>query len=132
MLQHIATHSLTIRCSPDHLFEFIADLSNWPKWSIATCETVKPLPEGCWLMHSMGGAGRLRVDADPARRAAQFTITLPEGEWQLLCEVRAAGAGSAELLLTFPKPDHCDEACFDDYTHIAAQRLQRLKTLLDR
>jgi hypothetical protein len=132
MLQHIATHSVTIRCLPDQLFEFIADLANWPKWSIATCETVKPLPEGCWLMHSMGGSGRLSVDANPVRRIAQFTIALPEGDWQLLCEVRAAEAGSAELLLTFPKPDHCDEACFDDYTHIAEQRLQRLKTLLDR
>lgn len=56
-------------------------------------------------------------------------ISLQEGNRSLACEVRDAGAGS-ELPMTFPKPDHCNEACFEDYVLPAGFRLERLKTLL--
>lgn len=129
MLQHISTHSITINCPPGRLFAFIADPANWPKWAVATCEAVKPLPEGCWLTCSVAGAGRLTIDADPARRLIQYDISLQEGSWTLVCEVRPAGANS-ELLMTFPRPDHCNEVCFEDYVLLAKSRLHRLKTLL--
>ena len=129
MLQHVATHSISINCPPGRLFDFIVDPANWPKWSIVTCESVKPLRSGCWLASSLPGQGQLTIDADPARRLVHFAVSFPEDTWNLACEVRGSGSG-AELLLTFPKPDHCDEACFDDYVVLAESRLQRLKFLL--
>ncbi len=130
MLPRVATRSILIERPADEVFAFIASATNWPKWAIESCESVKPMLDGCWLTRSASGAGTLCVVPGGDRRSVHFDIALLEGDWEIDCLLSEHGAAT-RLELVFPQPTHCDEYCFDDYMMIAEHRLRRLKALLE-
>ncbi len=130
MQQRIATRNIVIERRADEVFAFISSAANWPKWAIETCDSIKPLPDGCWLTRSANGAGTLCVVPGADRRSVHFAISLRESEWEIDC-LLSESRNATRLELVFPQPEHCDEICFDDYMTIAEHRLRRLKTLLD-
>lgn len=130
MQQRIARRTTVIERPVEEVFVFISSAANWPKWAIETCESIKPLPDGCWLTRSTSGAGTLCIVPSADRRSVHFAIALREGEWDVDCRLDELGQ-STGFELVFPQPEHCDEFCFDDYMMIAEHRLRRLKALLE-
>ncbi len=130
MQQRIATRNIVIERPAEEVFDFISSAANWPKWALETCESIKPLPDGCWLTRSANGAGTLCIVPRADRRFVHFAISLREGEWEIDCCLSELGQ-STGFELIFPQPEHCDEFCFDDYMMIAEHRLRRLKSLLE-
>ena len=131
MQQRIATRNIVIERPAEEVFVFISSAANWPKWALETCESIKPLPDGCWLTRSTNGAGTLCIVPSVDRRSVHFAISLREGEWEIDCRLCEQGQATGFELI-FPQPEHCDEFCFDDYMMIAEHRLRRLKTLLEK
>lgn len=129
-MQHVATRSILIERPVEDVFAFISSAANWPKWAIEACDSVKPLPDGCWLTRSASGGGTLCVVPAQDRRSVHFTVSMAESDWEIDCRLGEIGHAT-RLELVFPQPEYCDEICFEDYMMIAEHRLRRLKTLLE-
>lgn len=132
MLQQAVTLALAIESPPERVFDFIADAANWPQWAICPCQAVRPLPDGCWQLDDQSGKGKLSIDADPALFKVGITIALPEDDWKIQCVVLPDDSGASTLEFVFHHPERCDEACFEDYSHLAQIRLSHLKSFLER
>jgi len=130
MLQNATICSIDIAAPVERVFAFITRAANWPSWAIMPCNAVQALPEGCWLLDSLGGTDRLAIVAKANGQGAAFTLTMRDDQWSFDCQLWP-NRGTTTLRLTFSKPAHCDEACFEDYTEIARNRLHRLKTLIE-
>ena len=130
MLNCVVTTSIVIDAPLGRVFDFIADATHWPKWAIAPCNTVQALPEGCWLLDTLGGKSRLSIAAEPERHRVRYAIVMTDDAWRFDCQLQPVPDGT-RLSLAFERPAHCDEACFEDYLQIAGHRLRHLKNLIE-
>lgn len=124
------TKTVFVKCPAKHLFDFVANAENWPRWAVHNVLAVRPGDDGWWLMDTPRGPGRLRIRPDARTGVLDHEfIDAQEGRWSVPTRVAAVGGG-ALLLMTFTKPDALPDEEFRQGMRMLDEELEALKRLL--
>jgi hypothetical protein len=132
---HVTVRSITktvrIACDPEAAFDFLANLTNWPRWAVVNVKSTRRSNDpGWWDMVTPRGPARLRMRADPNHGILDHDFIDPEASWSVPARVIANGSG-AEFMMTFFQPSGFTDAFFDEQIKLVDIELARLKELLE-
>ncbi len=104
------TLSATILATPEEVFDYMADIRNWPEFT-DFAESVRKGDGDSWIIYSPQGPVLLEPDFERDRGLLDSTVTLPSGE-QVFIPYRVVPNGEgAELVMTnFQASGDSDEA----------------------
>jgi hypothetical protein len=125
------TLSVSIRCSPGKVYEFVTSPENLPKWAQGLGESVrKQGPD--WIVDTPQGPMKIRFADRNRFGVMDHTVTTPSGvEVYVPMRVLANGSGSEVLFTLFRRPDMSDKQYAEDM-RLVERDLGALKELLEK
>jgi uncharacterized protein YbcV (DUF1398 family) len=125
------TKSVRIAREPQTVFDFLADLGNWPRWAVVNVKaTSRSDDPDWWDMITPRGNARLRLRAEASRGILDHDFVDPQASWTVPARVVSNGDG-AEFMMTFFQPPGFSDAFFDEQIKLVDIELAQLKTLLE-
>lgn len=125
------TKAVRIDCTPKVAFDFLADISNWPRWAVVNVLSAhRTADPEWWDMVTPHGPSRLRLRADPRHGVLDHDFEDPTASWSVPARVVANGAG-AEFIITFFQPPAFSDEVFDEQVALIDVELDRLKQVLE-
>jgi hypothetical protein len=125
------TKSVTVARSPDYVFSFIADGSNWPKWAVANVKAASRGNEADWWnLSTPHGPARLRIRAQAEQGLLDHDWIDSQASWTVPARVVPNGDG-AEFLMTFSQPPSFSDPFFDEQIKLVDIELAKLKEVLE-
>ena len=104
------TEQITIDVGHRHLFEFLADPANLPKWAVGFCRGIRRETE-TWIAQTPQGEVAIRYVCDPGLGVIDFHISpAPEVEVVAFSRVVPNGTGADYIFTQFQAPGMPDEA----------------------
>ncbi len=126
------TKTVRIARNPKAVFDFLADLGNWPKWAIVNVKsTHRTADPEWWDMVTPRGQARLRMRADEAHFILDHDFVDSQASWTVPARIIANGSG-AEFMITFFQPPSFTDAFFDEQIKLVDNELAKLKELLEK
>jgi hypothetical protein len=125
------TLSVSIRCSPGKVYEFVTNPENLPKWAQGLGEAVsRQGPD--WIVDTPQGPMKIRFADKNRFGVMDHYVTTPSGdEVYVPMRVLANGSGSEVLFTLFRLPDVSDEKYAEDM-RMVDRDLKALKDLLEK
>jgi hypothetical protein len=125
------TLSVSIRCSPDKVYEFVTDPQNLPKWAQGLGQSVRKQGRD-WMVDTPQGPMKIRfADKNPFGVMDHY-VTTPTGlEVYVPMRVLANGSWSEVIFTLFRLPDMSDEKYAEDM-RLVERDLRALKDLLEK
>ena len=125
------TKTVNIQTSPERVWEFINDLSNWPRWAIHNVFSATPGPDGYWLMEGPRGTQHVKMRSNKAFGILDQDFNDPvEGHWMVPCRVVAGNEG-AHFMMSFTKPAEMPDEPFYQAVELIEQEMATLKQILE-
>jgi hypothetical protein len=125
------TLSVTIRCDPGKVYEFVTNPENLPKWAQGLGGSVrKQGPD--WMVDTPQGPMKIRFADRNSFGVMDHYVTTPSGdEVHVPMRVLANGSGSEVIFTLFRLPDMSDEKYAEDM-RLVERDLRALKDLLEK
>jgi hypothetical protein len=125
------TLSVSIRCSPDKVYEFVTDPQNLPQWAQGLGQSVRKQGSD-WVVDTPQGLMKIRF-ADQNRFGVMdhYVTTATGVEVYVPMRVLANGSGSEVIFTLFRLPDMSDEQYAED-RQMVERDLKALKDLLEK
>jgi hypothetical protein len=124
------TLSVSIRCSPGKVYEFVTNPENLPKWAQGLGQSVRKQGSD-WLVDTPQGPMKVRFADQNRFGVMDHTVTTPAGlEVYVPMRVLANGPGSEVIFTLFRLPDMSDERYAEDM-RLVERDLRALKDLLE-
>jgi hypothetical protein len=125
------TLSVSIRCSPDQVYEFVANPENLPKWAQGLGQSVrKQGPD--WMVDTPQGPMKIRFADQNRFGVMDHTVTTPAGvEVYVPMRVLANGSGS-EVIFTLFRPADMSDAKYAEDMRLVERDLRALKAILEK
>src|SRR5690349_16794336 len=75
------TRTIRIEAHPAHVFDFVADPENLPRWAVGFCRAIRPNPDsaGGWLVTTAQGDVPIRFVVDRTLRVIDFVFVPAPG-----------------------------------------------------
>jgi Polyketide cyclase / dehydrase and lipid transport len=125
------TKTMNIKASPDKVWEFVNDLSLWPKWAIYNVLSSKQGDGGYWLMEGPRGTSKVKMNSNKATGILDHDFIDPgEGHWKVPCRVVAGYSGS-HFMITFTKPEQMPDEAFEVGMKLLDEELVKLKEYVE-
>lgn len=125
------TKTINIKASPERVWEFLNDLSNWPQWAIHNVFSATPGENGYWNMEGPRGTQHVKMHSNKAFGILDQEFNDPvEGNWLVPCRVVAGSAG-AHFMMSFTKPDVMPNEPFFKAVELIEQEMAKLKEVLE-
>jgi hypothetical protein len=125
------TKTVRIGCDPNKAFNFLSDLSNWPRWAVVNVlSTSRTSDPDWWDMNTPHGAAKLRMRADARYGILDHDFNDPQASWTVYARVIPNGGGS-EFMITFFQPPTFTNRFFDEQISLVDLELAKLKELLE-
>lgn len=126
------TKQVSIERDVATVFDFVADLANWPRFAIVNVTSVSKRPgEDWWDMVTPRGSARLRIRPVASLGILDHDFVDPQASWTVPARVVPNGAG-AELTMTLFQPPGLSNAEFDAQMKLMDVELAKLKEILER
>jgi hypothetical protein len=120
---------VTIDTRADHVFEFLADPENLPRWAVGFCRSIRRHGDR-WIAQTAQGNLEVRYMTDPALGVIDFLISPAPGvEFVANSRVVANGDGAEYVFTQFQAPGMPDEV-FDANVAALREELVVLKALM--
>lgn len=125
------TLSVSIRCSPGKVYEFVTNPENLPKWAQGLGQSVrKQGPD--WMVDTPQGPMKIRFAEKNRFGVMDHHVTTPSGvEVYVPMRVLPNGSGSEVIFTLFRLPDMSDEKYAEDMQLVESD-LRALKDLLEK
>ncbi|WP_202593351.1 SRPBCC family protein [Ferriphaselus sp. R-1] len=123
------TLQISIACSPQRVYDYVADPTHLPHWAPGLCLAIRPDGDH-WLLTTPQGELTFRFAAPNALGVLDHFVGTPSGEIHVPMRVIANGTGS-ELLFTLFQQPGMSEADFTADAALVEQDLLWLKSLLE-
>ena len=125
------TLAVTIKRSPQEVYDFIADLSNWPKFSefAANFERVH---DSEYIAHTSQGDVRVIAHFDSQKLILDTDCILPSGESQLIPYRVVPNKIGAELMMTNFRAASSTRQEYDEQLRWMEVELKQIKRILER
>ena len=122
--------SVSIDCSPDRVYEFVANPENLPQWAAGLSGSIAHV-NGEWIAESPMGRVKVQFAARNPFGILDHDVTLPSGD-KVNNPMRVVrnDDGSEVIFTVYQRPGMSDDMFADD-TKAVARDLGKLKTLLE-
>ncbi len=129
-MQHAQTVSVSIHCSADETYRFLADPENFSQWSLFVRVTERDGDD--WIAQTPTGSVRIRfVPKNEFRVLDHWVNVSPDLQVYVPMRVLANPAGGSEVIFTvFPTPGMTEEGFAEDVRMVLTD-LNRLKARLE-
>jgi len=125
------TLSVSINCSPDKAYEFLANPENWPQWAKGLGQSLKK-HNGSWIVETPQGQVEIRFTALNKFGITDHYVKTPTGtEVYVPMRVVANGSGSEVIFTLFRLPEMTEEI-YDRDQKLVEQDLGSLKDILEK
>jgi hypothetical protein len=126
-----ATDAVTIEAPADHVFDFLAEPENLPRWAVGFARAIRPANDsGDWIVTTGQGEVQIRFVTDRAMGAIDFYISPAPGlEAAAFSRVVPNGEGAEYVFTQFQTlgmPDHV----FEQQVYTLGKELQLLRELM--
>jgi hypothetical protein len=135
---HIATarsdtRTVTIEAAAEHVFDFVADPENLPKWAVGFCRAIRR-DEGAtadrWIVTTSQGDVPIRLVTDREFGIVDFYFTLAPGiESAAFSRILGNGEGVQYVFTQFQAPGMPDEV-FEGQVRAVVDELQVLRSVI--
>ncbi|HEY8943895.1 MAG TPA: SRPBCC family protein [Polyangiaceae bacterium] len=130
-LWEVSHVSVSIRKSPEEVYEFAAKPENWPSWARGLAGTMEQV-DGVWVADSPMGKVRVRFAEKNAFGVLDHDVTLPSGVTvHNAFRVLPNSEGSEVVFSIFRRPEMSREEFLRDQNAVNAD-LKALKALIER
>src|SRR5262249_7739945 len=105
------TQSVVLDAKPEHVFEFVANPENLPKWAVGFARSIARDRDGDgWIVETASGPARIRYVTDAKHGVIDFHISpAPSLEITAYSRVVPNGEGAEYLFLQHQAPGMPDE-----------------------
>lgn len=125
------TICISIRCSPREVYDYLAEPTNFPYWSIFIREIRRDGDD--WLATTSTGTVRIRFTRQNEFGVLDHHVMVtPELRVYVPMRVVANGADGSELLFTVFRRSDMSEAQFREDIAMVSTDLARLKRVLEK
>ena len=124
------TATTVIERDADDVFGFVSEPENQPRWAVNFVRSTEPIGGGRYVMQTPVGELTYRLEADPARRVADWVFETPAGETVMPARVVPHPAG-AVFSFTIPRMPGTDDAAWEQGRRGLDEELETLKALLE-
>ena len=130
-MPHSRTVTVSIDCPPRHVYDFISNPENLPRWAAGLGRSVSRV-DGRWIVQTSSGPIGLRFVDRNDLGVLDHQVTLESGE-EILVPMRvvANGTGSEVMVTVFRLPGTSAET-FDEDVTLVERDLTTLKRTLER
>lgn len=123
------TEHVTINASPGHLFEFLADPNNLPKWAVGFCRAIRRDGDR-WCVQTSQGEVMVRYVTHPDLGVVDFYICPAPGiEMAAFSRVVPNGDGAEYVFTQFQAPGMPDDV-FEAQVSALKEELVVLRALM--
>jgi hypothetical protein len=124
------SRSVAIDAPPAHVFAFLADPANLPRWAVGFCHSIRPDEPGLWVVKTAQGDVLMRYVVDEAAGTIDFHISPAPGvEVVAYSRVLPNGEGSEYVFTQFQHPGMSDDV-FDGQVRALVEELQVLRGVI--
>lgn len=125
------TKTVNIKASPDKVWDFVNDLSQWKNWAIHNVFNSQQGDNGWWLMDGPRGTSKVKLHGNKEFRILDHEFIDPgEGHWVVPCRVVAGSEGS-HFMITFTKPEPMPKEAFEMGMKLLDEELLKLKEFME-
>jgi hypothetical protein len=128
------TQSITIDRDPEHVFRFVAEPHNLPRWASTFAPRIDPAGDGHWVVPSPAGDVLIRFEVDEERWTVDFhmrpVVPRPGIEGSAASRVVPNGAGAEYVFTMFQFAGMPDETWHGQLEELPRE-LARLKLALE-
>jgi hypothetical protein len=121
-----------IDAPPGHIFDFVADPDNLPRWAVGFCRAIRRDPTAAdrWIVTTAQGEVPVRYVTERSLGVVDFVLAPAPGvEVTAFSRVLPSGAG-AEYVFTQLQPAGMSDDVFDAQVHALIEELQLLRAHL--
>ncbi len=124
------TLSVSIACPPGHVYGFVSNPENLPKWATAFCRSVRK-SEGEWIVETPDGPMRIKFVGQNAFGVLDHYVKPAPGP-ETLNPMRVVpnGSGSEVIFTLFQLPNMSEEKFAED-ARLVERDLRTLKNVLE-
>jgi hypothetical protein len=123
------TQAIMLEGDRDHVFHFIADPANLPKWAIGFCRSIGQTGDG-WLVQTSQGEVALRMTTDDTDGVIDFHMAPAPGvEVTAFSRVVPVPGGAAYIFTQVQAPGMPDEA-FDAQVTALREEFEVLRHII--
>lgn len=130
MTLYSITKTVSIDASAVRVFEFMADIANWPRWAIVNIQKVAPYDGEWWEVVTAAGTALLRIRSNVTFGILDHDFDASNACWTVPARVVPNGTGS-ELMITFMQPRRSTREAFEKQMTLVDWELERLKRLME-
>jgi polyketide cyclase/dehydrase/lipid transport protein len=126
------TRSVRIDAPPDHVFDFVSDPENLPRWAVGFCRAIRrdPTATDRWIVTTAQDDVPVRYVAERSLGVVDFVLSpAPGTEVTAFSRVLPSGTG-AEYVFTQLQPAGMPDDAFDAQVHALIEELQLLRAHL--
>lgn len=130
MITRSTTKTVAIDALPERVFDFLADVRNWPQWAVVNVKSIGQRLGDWWEMLTPQGQAKIRIRANESLGILDHDFHSPEAQWTVPARIVPCGDGSLFMITFFQPPSFTDKA-FDEQTALVDKELARLKEILE-
>jgi hypothetical protein len=126
------TRTVAIDAPAKHVFEFVADPGNLPRWAVGFCRAIRrdDVAPDRWIVTTAQGELPIRFVTDPTLGVVDFYIAPAPGvEAAAFSRVVPNGGGAEYVFTQFQAPGMPD-GVFERQVHALVEELQVLRALI--
>jgi uncharacterized protein YndB with AHSA1/START domain len=124
------TRSIAIDAPREHVFAFVADPENLPRWAVGFCRSIRRDEAGRWIVSTGQGELPVRYETNEQAGTVDFHLTTaPDTELAAFSRVVANGDGAEYVFTQFQHPGMSDDA-FEAQVRALGEELHVLRGLL--
>jgi hypothetical protein len=124
------TISVTIRATPDEVFDFVSDVGNWPEYT-DFAPRVEHIAGHLWLLDSPQGPVAMETHFNPEFGLLDATVTQASGEETFIPYRVVPNKGGAELMMTNFKSLNDSDADYREQVGWMRDELDGVKRIVE-
>lgn len=124
------TKTIGIAVGADEVFDFLADLRNWPHWTKLASPAVEREAVDRWVVQTSRGPARVTLRAERRWGILDHEWAEASRTWAVAMRVIANGQGSV-VILTYFRPAGVSDESFERAGKNVESELERLRHVLE-
>ncbi len=131
MMFHFDTVSVSINAAPQKVWEFVADINNWPKFS-DFARDIEHVADGKWVFHTSQGDVQVIEKFDRERMLLDTICIVPSGDEQFIPYRVVPNGNGSELIMTNQQTAGVSDEEYAEQLTWMREELENVKKILER
>lgn len=128
---HFDTVSVSINAAPQKVWEFVADINNWPKFS-DFARDIEHVADGKWVFHTSQGDVQVIEKFDRERMLLDTICIVPSGDEQFIPYRVVPNGNGSELIMTNQQTAGVSDEEYAEQLTWMREELENVKKILER